>query len=240
MKPVRFVVLSSPRTGSSLFVEALHQHPAIYCHGEIFHEMSEWHIRPEFIEKIGIGERQENGIKFAYSILNFSNGCAAVGFKMWIFQHKDACMALLGDPNVKKIILKRDNKLAMFASEQLAISTGIWDVVPGVPIDKFREKNKAKFMRQAFLGFVDHQAALFDSYRQHAVGDVLEIEYSDVANLRLGPIFTLLNVESVPLHATKQRIYSADIMSRFEPQYSDEIKEVLAEIGKQNWAAEDL
>jgi hypothetical protein len=240
MELARFVILSSPRSGSSLLIESLHQHPSIFCHGEIFHEKIEWHIRSEFLDRYGIEQRDTDPINFAYSILEFANGRSAVGFKMWMSQNKQVCQTLLQDPTVKKIILVRSNTLAMFASEQLAIKTGIWNVAPKVPVGRLREENKARFARDWFLQYLQYQVEQLAWYKKEAVGDVMEVTYVDVANMRVSAIFDFLGVGFSKVEPKKQRLYSADIIGRFEIQSRAEVEKLLADIGKNDWATEEL
>ena len=48
--PLRFVVLSEARSGTSLLTETLNTHPEITCHGEVFHPNPDWHFRGDMAD----------------------------------------------------------------------------------------------------------------------------------------------------------------------------------------------
>jgi hypothetical protein len=55
-------------------------------------------------------------------------GRAAVGFKLCLWQHEPAWRAVLADQSVRKIILRRRNRVKAFVSLLLARQTGEWVV----------------------------------------------------------------------------------------------------------------
>jgi LPS sulfotransferase NodH len=240
--PVKFVVFSQPRSGTSLLVETLNNHYDIYCHGEIFHELTEWHIRKEYISAFGLPDRHSSRIEFCYSVLSFTNGRAVVGFKMWLDQAPDAGVVLLKDKNVKKIILTRENKLAQFSSAILARETGVWNLT--IPRDGelriLETPPTIGFSATAFREFTEYQDSLFEIYESAGRGEILHLKYVDVARLEFGKIYDFLEVELVVPEPTKQKLYSSDILSRFHPSHKNEILDVLGTMGKPEWVFERI
>jgi LPS sulfotransferase NodH len=241
----KFVVLSTARSGSSLLIETLHKHPEIYCHGEIFHERTDWHLRPEFRSKFDLSRRESDPLGFARALLEFTAGRRVVGFKMWIDQNEQVCSALLADASVKKIILERDNKLAQYSSGQLAKKSGVWNIgadASRAALDKHKKRfnGKAAFSRKAFLKFLRYQDDVFNTYRQKSVGDHIELTYADIARNDLDGILSFLGVTNVPLQPAKQRLYSSDIIGRFDDQFHDEIREMLRELAREEWESEEV
>ena len=238
--PVKFVVFSQARSGTSLLVETLNNHYNIYCHGEIFHEITEWHIRPEYIAAFGLPDRQSKQVEFCYSVLSFSNGTAAVGFKMWLDQALDAGLVLLKDANVRKIVLARENRLAQFSSALLAKENGIWNLaVPkdgkSQPLGNFATVG---FSAIGFRKFIEYQDSLARTYESYGRGEILHLKYVDVARMQFDRIYDFLGVKSVTPEPAKQKLHSSDILSRFHPSHKNEILDVLAALGKPEWAFE--
>lgn len=239
--PVKFVVFSQPRSGTSLLVETLNFHHDIYCHGEIFHEVTEWHIRKEYVAKFGLPIRQSSQEEFCYSVLSFTNGRASVGFKMWLDQAPDAGLVLLKDKGIKKIILTRENRLAQFSSSMLAQKTGVWNITVGrdSKVESITNPPTLGFSAAAFKRFVEYQDNIFRTYEK-ASGEVLLLKYVDVARLEFGKIYDFLEVEFVASEPAKQKLYSSDILSRFHPSHKNEILDILAAIGKPEWVFEKI
>jgi LPS sulfotransferase NodH len=240
--PVKFVVFSQARSGTSLLVETLNNHHDVYCHGEIFHEVTEWHIRKEYIEAFGLPDRQSSQVEFCYSVLSFTNWRSAVGFKMWLDQAPSAGLVLLKDKDIKKIILNRENRLAQFSSAMLAKKTGVWNITTHKD-DKFRTVSNPptlEFSATAFKKFVEYQDRLFDTYENASSGEILALKYVDVARLEFSRIYDFLEVEFVAPEPAKQKLYSSDILNRFHPSHKNEILDVLAVIGKPEWVLEKI
>jgi LPS sulfotransferase NodH len=238
---VRFVVFSAARSGTSLLVETLNKHPQIYCHGEIFHEQIEWHIRKEYRDAFHLSQRQTNPVGFCYSILAFTNNRNVVGFKIWRDQCREASIALLRDPAIKKIILDRENRLAQYSSGVLARQTGIWNVTlyEGETAPRVNSE-RIGFSAAAFAKFVDYQRDVFQTYDREAQGDVLRLTYANVARLDFEPIYRFLGVEPIETIAAKAKLHPSEIWRRFDPGCYDEIKRCLSELGHPEWVSERL
>lgn len=126
----RFVILSSPRTGSNYLCSLLNSHPEILCHHELFNFDG---IRfamdfPEDQSRVlnNIQRRDADRLAFLQRIWRHPLGREAVGFKL-ARRHPGALFhAVLADPGVAKIILHRSNHLRAYVSQQVAMAEGRW------------------------------------------------------------------------------------------------------------------
>src|SRR6056297_628556 len=119
---LKFMVVSNPRTGSTLLVHLLNSHPDILCHGEIFHwkaifsmPLSEKKCLP------ALNDRNRNPVRFLEQLFSDGYGSKAIGIKM--FQNHNPAMLnfLIRKREVKKIILKRNNYLDGFVPPKVNV-----------------------------------------------------------------------------------------------------------------------
>jgi hypothetical protein len=128
---VRFIILNATRTGSNFLCTVLNSHPGILCHHEIFnpHVIGvARHLQDTDFRLGSMEERQRDPVEFLDRVWSTNLGRAAVGFKMCLWQHEPAYRAVLPDLSVRKIILKRRNRVKSFVSLLLARQTGEWVV----------------------------------------------------------------------------------------------------------------
>lgn len=239
-KPNRFCILSLHRSGTSLLVGSLNAHPQIVCHGEIFHKKPENHVRMEWRSQHEIGMRETDAVAFSYSILDETDPDMTVGFKMWRGQQKEACDAMLQDPSIFKIVLERTNILARYASANLAMQTGIWNRMHRPSENETRPNlgDKVEFKEDEFFKFVERHRETFAAYRD-AKGPTLYITYEDLVKKGPSSVLNLLEVDIVPLPVTKQKLYSRQILGRFEAPYRAKIKKALEQVGHPEWIIEE-
>lgn len=234
----RFAVLSNARSGTSLLTATLGSHPEIMCHGEIFHRKPTIHLKGDFT---GLTTDEINEIRldedaFVQRVFD-QDGVNAVGFKMWRDQSKSCCDKILKDDGVKKIIYERENRLAQHSSNILAKKTGVWNI----PDESARSRVKSElidFNKKWFLKFKTFQDDLFAYYRSSVHGDVLEVKFSTIAAGDFSPLLSFLEVDQMDLEPKKARMHSADILSRYKPEYHNEIIKALDEIGHPEWVGE--
>lgn len=127
----RFVILNAPRTGSNYLCTVLNSHPDILCHHEIFnpHVIGvARHLQGADFRLGAMEERESDPIDFLRRVWGRSEGRLAVGFKLCLWQHETAYHAVVADRSVRKIILKRRNRIKTFVSLLLARQTGEWVV----------------------------------------------------------------------------------------------------------------
>ncbi|HEX3431266.1 MAG TPA: hypothetical protein VHT03_10300 [Rhizomicrobium sp.] len=234
------MVLSTARSGTSALLVALGSHPDVVMHGEIFHEKIEWHINAEFLASHNISGRETDPVGFVKEILAANFGRRIVGFKMWRPQSIEACDYVLENPEILKFILERKNRLAALSSSMLAKQTQIWNVRMSGPLTTSDASPKIGFRSHAFRRFLETHNQLFEYYRSHAKGTVVEISYADVAKLRIPEVLNALEIDGFPLQHKMQKLHPSDILSRFDPAVHDIIRAELARIGHPEWAVEDV
>ncbi|MEO8374238.1 MAG: hypothetical protein ABI471_03370 [Sphingomonas bacterium] len=125
-KPVRFVIFAAPRTGSNLLCSLLNAHPDILCHHGLFNPGGV-HWARDRRGKGDVAGRDSNPVAFLDTVWASGGDARAIGFKMNRDENDDAADALLCDPGVLKILLKRRNRVRTFVSEEIARLTGVWE-----------------------------------------------------------------------------------------------------------------
>jgi LPS sulfotransferase NodH len=128
-EPVRFVILNAARTGSNYLCTVLNSHPEILCHHEIFNPHVVGvarHLQVCGFELGTIEERERDPVTFMQRIWKTGVEHTCIGFKLCWRQHEIAYRAVLEDTNVRKIVLKRRNRVKTFVSLLRARQTGEW------------------------------------------------------------------------------------------------------------------
>jgi len=241
-QPVRFVVFSTPRTGSSWLVELLDAHPRVVAYGERFYP--------------GRGVRRENGsldfVRFddlpsrfvrraqpaaaleleAYLtlLLRPRPGIRAVGLKVMLEQARARAglMASLGRRGVRAVHLVRRDTLARLISLRAALARGVFrartgDVVPRTSLRLNSDKllNDLETMEAAV-------AASRELLERHGL-QCLEITYESLlasTEAELGRVAAFLDLEeTVWTPGTTLVITNPDPLALVENV--DEVRETL-------------
>ena len=125
----RFVILNAPRTGSNYLCTLLNSHPEILCHHEIFNPHVVGvarHLQNAAYHMGTIEERERDPLEFLERVWRYDEGRRAVGFKLCWKQNEAIFHTVLADPAIRKIVLKRRNRIKSFVSLLLARQTGEW------------------------------------------------------------------------------------------------------------------
>jgi LPS sulfotransferase NodH len=121
----------------------------------------------------------------------------AIGFKMNRDENDAAADALLSDPGIRKILLKRRNRVRTYVSEEIARLTGVWESYdePGEAAIPPLRIEADDLMRHAALNAA-YYAALESSLR--ATGqDWLETDYEALADRsEIARILAFLGIEA--------------------------------------------
>lgn len=132
LKPeaVRFAIVAAPRTGSNMLCTMLNAHPEILCHHEIFNPAGIHYAldhRDGQFELGSMAERDRYPTAFLRRVFEHRCGRNAVGFKINRGQNEIAFHQVLTDAGIRKIILRRRNRVKTFVSELIAERTGQWE-----------------------------------------------------------------------------------------------------------------
>ncbi|MFA6113795.1 MAG: hypothetical protein WC729_07375 [Sphingomonas sp.] len=125
-QPVRFVIFAAPRTGSNLLCSLLNAHPEMLCHHGLFNPDG-IHWARDWQGSGSMADRDRDPAAFIASVWASGGDARAIGFKMNRDENDDAVGALLRDPTVRKILLRRRNRVRTYVSEEIAKLTGIWE-----------------------------------------------------------------------------------------------------------------
>lgn len=191
----RFVIVSQPRTGSTLLNAALRRHPQVLKHAEILNHGQPHHLPQDGYQRLMVALRPIDRYRAVGCTMHAYQPDR--GWPEWR-QWETAWEALFEDPTIKIIWLHRLNALAQLASWKIADILGLWgdqsEVVdrPTIRVEPyelfwFRYWNNLAFDRR--LGRLG----------QH---EVLEITYESLCDdweQTLNRIHRYLGVDSRPI-----------------------------------------
>ena len=179
----RFVILATPRTGSNLLCTLLNSHPDILCHHELFNPRGVFLAIDQRDGPLDLGtmaERDADPVAFLERAWAKDLGRPVVGFKTGLGQEGTAMDAVIEDPAVTKIVLRRRNRVKTFVSELVSLELDQWEVYdvsdllarPHVTVDPRRlHENIARNEK-----FYSDLAARLDGLGQEAV----DVDYEDL------------------------------------------------------------
>ncbi|MBL8659788.1 MAG: hypothetical protein JNM75_08540 [Rhodospirillales bacterium] len=182
---IRFVVIAAPRTGSNWLCTLLDSHPAILCHHEIFNPEGIHTAISVRHQDLGFGtvaERDRNPLEVLDRVWRGSLGHAAVGFKLNRGQHSAVFRHVIADATVRKLVIRRSNRIRTYVSERLAEITGAWEsfehsktapTPPAVRIDPAQLRRHVALNRRYYDG-VEHALAAASQQR------AFEVLYEDL------------------------------------------------------------
>jgi len=245
---VLFVVLSMPRTGSSMLTERLSTHRAVRCFPAIFSATGWYDGRPT--GRTGLmswirdnmdpeWEDQTRRItlpgKILQEILVKNTDKTAVGFKHHLSAPREITNFVLGLQR-RKILLTRNNYLAAYSSQKITELTG-QGAVRAQP-DATVIKARAHFDPDEFRAFCTNRETHYAEARARAVGLTLEIDYVDArTEAGMARIAKFLKIDPRGFGPPKTAKRNSDnIASRF--QNRDDALAYLREHDLEDWAKE--
>ncbi len=200
--PVRFVIFAAPRTGSNLLCGLLNAHPDILCHHGVFNPQGIHFARDHRDFPCDKVDRDADPLRFVDRIWAAAAGRRAVGFKMNRGEDGVAVKALLRDLAVRKILLKRRNRVRAYVSETIAEMTGLWESygapdresIPAIRVDA------VELRRHAALNA--HYYAALESVLSATGQTWLETEYEALADrYEIARILAFLDLSDVTILA---------------------------------------
>lgn len=229
----RFVVLSWKRTGSNMLCGMLHLHPEIVMHNELFNPIDIFTYHPSF--KVGVDKKPIWTVLtrdlFPEQFLDFvwtgrkadktfiKQDFRAVGFKSfpehWLDVRNEPFFQnnILEDLRVKKIILMREDELAVFVSMKRADYTGSY-MTNAYPKDLTFRIDPAEFQR--FLN--NYRNTFRNKYRSPiAKRDTFWITYEQLIDTKvfettiLPRLWDFLGVKNdIPMRLLRETVKQAD------------------------------
>lgn len=230
----RFVIFSVARSGTSFLTTSLRSHPEILCHGEAllprhFHK----HVHGSARSALSKEEVENDPLNFLYKLFELSDGCRAVGCKVFRGHSTDIHFDILKDPGIRKIVLHRENHLASYASLLMARKTGKWNSKrPSVSQDK------VTFVADEFSKYSSRIRGFFNKIERESVGPTLFISYKDtIMKNDVQKVLDFLEVSREFETASRLvKMHGSEIIDRFENR--EEVLSCLREIGHEEWVYE--
>ena len=127
----RFVILAAPRTGSNLLCTLLNSHPQVLCHHEVFNPQGVFTAHDYHGDTLNVDslrQRDDDPLGFLERVWQTGGDDMCVGFKSTRGQDQQVLKNVLEDAGVKKIVLRRRNRIKTYVSERIAQATHQWEV----------------------------------------------------------------------------------------------------------------
>ncbi|MEM1267725.1 MAG: hypothetical protein AAGI50_17100 [Pseudomonadota bacterium] len=227
------------RTGSSLITGTLNAHPDAIVHGELFSRNTAHHLRPPFRDLADLTERDRDPVGFVRTVLDWAPGGELWrGAKHFHYQNPEAGDWMLAEDGICKIVLERENRLAMWASQRLAEATKTWNVAPGADLADLRARTVA-FRPKLFRAFATKIDAVYAHYRSAAQGRVLNVRYCGLVPDGLSEIAAFLGLPEPLPPLAREKLHGSDIVARFHEEDRARVRATLAEMGREDWAVEE-
>lgn len=240
----KFVILTTPRTGSNMLVSALSSHPDIQCFSELFRRRTANsihglevlnHIDEKFSSE---SYRFSHASEYLNAVYSTAVEVGYVGFKLMLRQNIELRDALIADELYRKILLYRENVLASFSSECIAKVTG---QVIATGNDEIKTV-KVEFDPEKFQRYRDRRSRLYSETRtllQAAGQDFCEVEYLSamtVATMKglIGYIGADTSFQCSPKTVKRN---PGNILQRFSNPTL--VSSYLQSIGREYWENED-
>lgn len=231
----RFVIFSVARSGTSFLTTSLRSHPQILCHGEA--------LLPRHIPKHIHGSAREvlteeicetDPERVVRTLWDMTDGHPIVGFKVFAGHTPRLHVPLLEDESIHKIVLRRDNALASWSSQQIARETGRWNArKEGASIGA-----TTTFLRRDFERYLNRRDKFFAKVDKRCAGPRLDLTYAgDIMTQSMAPVIAFLGAdETVETSTTKAKQLGRNVLDRFDNP--DEVRTFLDETGRADWAYE--
>jgi LPS sulfotransferase NodH len=190
-----FIILTRQRTGSSLLIRSLDEHPNIFCAGEIFlHAKGIHHTEMQFpfikTPRTPIPYMRNRlqipwGIIKTNSFLNtffqktITGQVKTAGFKLMLNQilFFPVTRIWLNKANIKKIVLIRDNALDILISDCRARASGVAHVKTGETMRQFKITLKLRNIKRALRKIERDNLRLYKYAEKH---NTLLIKYDEL------------------------------------------------------------
>jgi hypothetical protein len=140
---VRFVVVAARRTGSNMLCTLLDSHPAVLCHHELFNPRGIHYalgLRQGNFALGSMDERDADPVAFVARIWRRPEGRRCVGFKLTCGQAEPVLAHVLADRSLRKIVLRRRNRVKAYVSERIAERLDQWEVYDERQLDPVRPR----------------------------------------------------------------------------------------------------
>jgi len=239
---MRFVIIASPRTGSSHLTKLLDQQSDIVCNGEIFHPKKvyvHWEKadKPRDVLEQLAELRGRDPRAFLDRVYAQNYGCAHVGFKIFSGHNDDIFDELVKDRAIRKIVLLRRNILASYSSSLIAQKTGKHSVRTPPTEQPVVEFNPKRFVAYA-TRYTSFYRSVFERLNE-ARQEFYVVHYEQINDLWFfSSLIAFIGADPANVVRTRGaiKLNSSAILSRFSnPEVAEEF---LREHGLMSWLYE--
>ncbi|MCF8069622.1 MAG: hypothetical protein K9L30_13645 [Desulfobacterales bacterium] len=244
---INFVIIASQRTGSNMLVSALENHPHVRCHGELFRRENVKMSGALKILKLLTAnfqsvEYRDTHYKEYLEAVNEKDGKGFLfGFKLMFNQSEQAMNWLIQEPRIKKVLLFRENLLAMYASHQIAKATGQGAVRVGGEVRQakvaFNPKHFKRFLKNHTKRYKEAKKQL----KKRPASEWIEVGYPEICKIeKIAGVMEFLGVDAniAPIIISTVKRNSNNIVERFINP--DAVIEHLKTIDRMAWAEEHV
>ncbi|MEM9271891.1 MAG: hypothetical protein AAGA80_02845 [Cyanobacteria bacterium P01_F01_bin.143] len=250
----KFVILAMQRTGSNMLVAALNSHPNIMCHGVLLRGKGNIESGEDGIPNLDREEvelikrlnqefwnedyRLKHQLEFLESLADLNPNVDYTGFKLMLDdRYNSAIRQVIEREDYKIILLKRNNILACYSSNEISHLTGQHHA----GIEDTIKKAKVEFKLNSFERFLRKRKNKYNYARElltSAGKDFLEIEYNQLRTQKgLQQVVNFLKISGdLELQISTKKRNSDNILERFtNPTFVDLY---VKENGLQHWLVE--
>jgi LPS sulfotransferase NodH len=233
MAPVRFVIITAGRTGSTWLRLLLDSHPAVNCHGEVFGTNLSSIAAPDTADwDAALAAREAAPTVFLHQRVFASTAAQAVGFKV-LYHHlierwPTVLRSLVADRSIRIIHLTRRDGLKRFLSEYFVGTVTHRHQLPAgetpplvSPVHIAVTDVLGSLQRVA-----EQQAAMRAHFAHHPVFDIDYEDFTAPDSPVLDVLLDFLAVTRAPLRADLQKILPDDVSALIENL--DEVRAALA------------
>lgn len=138
----RFVVLCTGRTGSNFLCRMLNAQNDVICATELFNRQAAYFTNLDIEKHVNrtIQWRDKHPVKFLRRFWSYDTRGSSLGFKLFYNHNPKVVENVLSDPEVKKILLRRRNKIKRYVSQIVAEGTDCWIKYEDTPVEQVKVK----------------------------------------------------------------------------------------------------
>lgn len=192
------------------------------------------HVHGSAAKILTEAECENDPLGFAYKLLEIHDGHSVVGCKVFLGHSPSAHSALVSDPSIQKIFLRRENLLAAHSSRRIAMASGVWNSTTKKDLADY----KIPFEPRPFRKFISSTTEYFAALAEQSKGPVLNLTYADhVMKKDTNALFDFLGLtvdEGVTSGLKKQ--LDSNMLPRLEDP--KQVADFFAKIGHPEWENE--
>jgi Sulfotransferase family len=215
-----FVILATPRSGSSHLVSLLDSHPQIRCLGEIFNlkggAMRALGLKP----KAAVQQAGKDPLGYLHGLIDRCRAEAqakpVLGFKLMLHHDPRVIDHVLETPSWAVILLERRDRLAQWTSMKMAKTTGQWGANKG---DAPKAAPKVVFSAAQFDEYCFRMEARYMSIAHRLSGRQVLRLYTEDIDDRHAELLRFLGVDALTadvLNSRRERQNATDLSHRIE------------------------